>query len=177
MGAGQSLCTYGNQADIGTQCVVGGTTPLKCPGPSAAGAGAGAGADAAGKVSDTFQCDAKKNTGYWVGQVAMNLIPFFGPGLAAFFSPPNTTQKSLQDAQVALADAQCQLKSLETSELAAITTNICELELTLFGSATTCGYVQIAIDQASLPVNERASLLAINVAFLAIIVICLVVLM
>jgi hypothetical protein len=115
--------------------------------------------------------------GWWLGQLACNIVPFLGPSLAQLIPSPNSTEGSLQQAQFALTDAQCQLKSVVGAEVGALTTNICELAVTLFGTDTTCGYVQIAIEQASLPVLQRAILLSINVAFLAIIVVCVIILM
>lgn len=175
MGTGVSLCTYGGQVSQGNDCVAGADGPLPCPHLATVG----------GALHEVQQqapprpveCQPDMHTGYWAGQVLLNFIPFLGPSLAALWSPPSATQSSLQQAQVALAEAQCQLKSKATRQIKTLTTDICELEVTLFGTDQTCGYVQMVIEQASVPVYQRAALLGINVGFLCLIVVLLVLLL
>ena len=114
---------------------------------------------------------------HWFSQLCLNVIPFFGPSIAALLpSPLSKSQISLQNAQEALTNAQCELKKIATTGLGTLTQNICELEVTLFGDDSTCGYVQLALLQISVPLQQRAILISINVAFLAIILISLVLL-
>lgn len=173
MGSGGSLCTYGNDVELGNQCVAGAQGPLQCPPPTASLSNK---SSLKGQAATTTSCVPDKHFGYYIQQVLWNIIPFVGPSIAAFFPSPSSTTARLQDAQIALADAQCQLKSSVTQQLTELTQNICELEVTLFGTDSSCGYVQLVVAQASFTVYQRAALLAINVAFLSIIVICLILL-
>jgi len=174
MGSSGSSCNYVQQASDSSEFCAGTADKFPIPCPEATDL-----RSLQGQVTATppLSCTADKHIGYWIGQVLLNIIPFFGPGIAQFWSEPSQNADSLKNAQMVLQEAQCKAKSVLGAAQVGLTVDVCELAVSLFGTTDGCGYIDIAIKQVSQPVLQRAIITSINVAFLCLIVICLVVLL
>ena len=107
---------------------------------------------------------------YNMVQFAASILPFVGPSLGTLYKHPNN-QEQLEAALRDFEQAQCEARAAYNTSFGTISDEICELEHSLFArNDDQCSYIEIAVQTQALPALYNARLLAVNVAFLVLLV-------